>query len=251
VDGKRERDEKMNNEAGNEEARALFTIGSRKKKNRLLKNIALAKLIDSKVKSYMIEWKMSKTDAEKELGKRFGVSETQIRHFRKFLELPESVQKLFDPSGIETAYEISKWKNKEDIKILEEALTDYELARNDVRDIVRIKRKNPAMQVMECISLVLESRPIIKLITGIPHDTLQALIKASKTHKISVENLVEGIIRKILPSNSVMSFEMRGGLISISLKKEGFRALKNKAKELKIRLRDLADILSKNWLGAG
>jgi biotin operon repressor len=90
--------------------------------------------------------------SHKELAKKLGMSEESLRETLKLLELPGEVQQLVKEGKLkhEVAWRIASIRNpKDQIRIAKEVA---DLNAHDARDIVRIIRKNPNINIKEFVS---------------------------------------------------------------------------------------------------
>lgn len=227
-------------------AKLLLSVGTRKRW-RALDPITTANILD----------KLCKRSSQKEVARKIGVSSEQIRQFRCLLDLPKNVKKLVEDRkiGIDAGYRISLLKNEDEQEILAKAIIDRKVTSNEVRGIVQsLKKWNLNMPISECIELAIKYRRIIEeehlLVSRIRERTLNSLKERSEASGISVDDLLEGILKEtISPEEGFISANNFDYTILLALKKEGFNTFKAEAAKSNIKLNNLVDRLIERWLG--
>ena len=193
-----------------------------------------------------------------EVARRLGINkEGTLWVYLRLLNLPEKVQRDIKAGkiGMDSGYRISILKDPKEQEILADAITKYRLRSGEVKAIVQnLKRKNPELPIEECISLALKARPSITeehiIVTRIGTDTLELLKKKSQKEDLHVEELLKKSLLEPLALESISSLKLIDKTIIMSLGKEDFRLLKNKAQELKVKLENLIDVIVKRGLVA-
>ena len=118
--------------------------------------------------------------------------------------------------------------------------------------VQNLKKRNPELPIEECVRLALKARPSITeehiIVTKIGPDTLELLKKKSQKEEIEVEELLKNSLLELLSPQSVNSLKLIKTTVIMSLGKEDFRLLRNKAQEIRVKLENLIDVLVKRGL---
>lgn len=191
-----------------------------------------------------------------EVARRLGINrEGTLWVYLRLLNLPEKVQRDIKAGkiGQDTGYRISILKDPKEQEILADAVKKYHLRSGEVKGIVQnLKKRNPELPIEECIRLALKARPSITeehiIVTKIGTGTLEALKKKSQKEGIKVEELLKKSLLELLSPQGVNSLKLINTTVLMSLGKEDFRLLKNKAQEINVKLENLIDVLVKRGL---
>lgn len=190
-----------------------------------------------------------------EVARKADVSYEMIREFSAILKLPPSVQQLVRARAIdrvEIADELSKIAGADRQIKAAEIFASQKLTTKDVRDVVQYAKTNPDLSIEECVNRVLESKPIIEkryvVVMELQNYTLQTLDEESQKLTTSPQNLSKTIIEDALKLKNMMSFDMHGRVIAVTVGAEGFKTLKTETKKLRVNLENLADRIIQNWL---
>jgi len=187
---------------------------------------------------------------------RAHISAEMLREFGAIWDLPEEIKQMIQKdmiTSVDTAYRISRLKNREDDQIkLANAVVERKLSASDVRAVVEYKLKNPHVKIEQAIQRVLESKTRIVtrhiVIMELEKQTFEALRKEAERTKQTPENLAYAILSKKWDKHRILSFGMRGSDIIMKLSEEGFKSLQNQANIANIQLKDLADKELRNKL---
>lgn len=229
-------------------AKLLLTVGTRKKW-RALDLITAAEMLES----------LCRSSSQAEVARKLSVSSETIRQFRCLLKLPESVQKLVKARkiGLDAGYRISLMKDKHEQEILAKAIAEKQIKMKEWRGIIQsLKKRNPQMPISECIEIARKYRPIVEeehlVVIGLQRDTLNALKKRSEESGISTDDLLKGILTRIMQNTqNLMMVKIIDGAVLIALKKAGFQTLQAEAQKSKVKLENLMEVLVKKWLEKG
>lgn len=192
-----------------------------------------------------------------EVARRFGISEkSTLWVYLRLLTLPERVQDLVRAGklGMDVAYRISLLTDKREQEILADAIIEHRLTSNEVKGITQaLKKRNRNMPIEHAVSLTLKARPTISeehiVVTKVENDTFNALMKKSQEKQMPIEELVKKSLVEILPLSSLSSLKMVDTMVIISLGEEDYETFRAKAKEKKIRLENLVDLLARKEAG--
>ena len=128
---------------------AILYANFRGKKKKIHDWIYLAKLIEKLSKHY---------GSYQELAKKLGLNSETVRETLKLLELPKEVQDMVKEEKLkhEVAWRIESIKNKESQIRVARAVIGLDA--HNARDIVRIYRKNPEINIEEYVKNFKSSR---------------------------------------------------------------------------------------------
>jgi len=235
-----ERRDKLLDQLGSELRARLFDgIGSRRIK-RTMDPISVAEELERRGAS------------NEEWARALGVSAEMVREFRHILRLPEHIKSLVRDRriSIDKAYRLSKLKDKEAQQALAQFLAEQKIPAPVVREVVRLKNRNPDMPLAQCIDMALKSRPVREdkyvFVTSIEPSLRQVIEKeAQKRGKSSLELIKRVVVKSMLSEASILGFSMHDGLIVITLDRGGIEALRRKARELAAPLEELVSTLVK------
>lgn len=231
------------------EEKALAILASNlKRKKRNVDMLTISECID-----YLRELYGSLREVER----RAGVSSEMLREFllvKKLVERLPNLQRrieLREIDSVEVVEEIWKVKGIERQKELVENIARLKLATKDVRSVVQYVNASPNLSIENCIRRVLESKAIVEkrfmVVMELKNSTLEGLRKEAEKLSVSVEDLARSILEN-LKIKDIISYDMRGKLIALTVLEDGLKVLKEKAKELKIALEDLAETIINDWM---
>jgi len=140
---------KMGKDINEEKIIAILYANFRGKRKKVHDWIYLAKLMNKLSKHY---------GSYSELAKKLGLNPETVRETLKLLELPKEVQEMVKEGKLkhEVAWRIESIKNREAQIKVAEAVRDLDA--HNARDIVRIYRKNPEIDIEEYVRNFKSSR---------------------------------------------------------------------------------------------
>jgi hypothetical protein len=183
---------------------------------------------------------------KKELGslnavaKKIDLSNEMVREFWSMNFLSDGVKKLIRNRKIDLvdiAYRLSLLKNKENQLILAMKISEEGFSSKEVREIVSILRMNPKISIEQAISKYNEIKNIIRYKFIFPSKRLA--IYGKKIDNQSVSQDIKMKIERELGSNSVYECSIFGDFVMLILTENGFRSLRNKAKEKEATKKEL------------
>ncbi|MEW6608186.1 MAG: hypothetical protein AB1414_12205 [bacterium] len=225
------------------ETLAKISKGTKRKK-RNINDLEVAEEINS---LYMIYNSLAKVSSTVKL------SPEMVRQIKSLTTLEDEVKKLYRDGvlkGYDIGYRISKLRRKDQI-ILAKYILNKNILSKDVRAIVKDKIDNPEIPIEEVISKVIQSKDkrIYVAYLGIEKDTFENLLNELKNRDIT--KTIETIFKKVIPYESIASFELNGRVVILKVEREGLQKIRSKAKELSVPLAKLADVLVKEYLKEG
>lgn len=228
------------------EVKALAILASNlKRKKRNVDMLTIQECID-----YLREYYGSL----KEVEKRAGVSYEMLREFLNVKKLPNEIKLLVKSrkiDSVEIAEEILKVKGNKRQKELAENIARLKLSTKDVRDVVQYANTVLELSIDDCIRRVLESKAIKEkrymVVMELKNSTLERLRKEAEKLSVDIEDLAKSIFKNLKIQN-IISCDRHGKLIALTVPKNELKVLKEKAKELKITLEELAETAINEWL---
>jgi len=173
-----------------------------------------------------------------------------VRQIKSLLTLVSEVQDLYrcgQLKGYDIGHRISKLRKKDQIT-LARYVVNHGLSSDDVRAIVTYRINNPELRMREVISRVLESKDkriyVVYLVIG--ENTFRTL--SDKIKGRSEQKAVRSMFSGVVSNDLVAFFELKGRVVTMKVHKEGLKRLRTGAKELGVRLADLADALARKHL---
>ena len=234
----------MQDRESKEIARSLLSVGTRRKW-RPKDYITMAKEFEE------LRSKVSDT----EIARRFSVSSEMIREFRSLLKLSQDVQQLVKDGGVSLikGYQLSMLSDPNDQKTLALAIIEHKMPTPELREVVKLKRRNPTMPIEECIEAVLQTRPILEElhIVGmeIQDSTMKELCSVVELAGVKVADAVKDILRAGIPTlQGIESIVIRGNLALLQLDKDNFQKLEAKAQKEHLKIENLLEYLIGRWL---
>ena len=178
------------------------------------------------------------------------LSPEMVRQFVKLLSLTDEVKMLIKKgliNSIDIGYRISKLSKKDQI-ILAENVIGKRLSSEDVRNIVKYKIDNPSISITKAIKNMLDSkvRKIFVAYLGIDKNTNDRIDQKYRKKDKSV--LIKSLFEKLVGKENIVFFSLNGRVVLIKVSQEGLRRMKNKAKQSKIPLPKLANVLVREYL---
>jgi len=229
------------------EERALAILASNLKRKK--RNVDILTIAESAnyLKGLYKSWR--------EVARRADVSYEMIREFVAALKLPERAKQLVRARKIdrvEVVEELSKIKGDERQIEAAEVFSVERLTTEDIRSIVQYANANPDLAIERCVKRVLESKPIIErryvAVMELQDHTLETLREKAKGLSVTPEDLVRSIIEGQLRLRDIISYDMRGRVIAITVREEGLKVLREEARKLKLSLGELAETIIQDWL---
>ncbi len=225
-------------------ARSLLSIGTRKKL-RPKDYITMAKEFED----------LRHQISDKEIAHRFGVSSEMIREFRSLLKLPVAVQQLIKDGDITLVkgYQLSRLPRSDEQKTLALSAIEHKMSTPEVREVIKLKRRNPTKPLSQCIEIVLQTRPIIEElhIVGmeIQDTTMHKLRSEAGLSGRKSRDIIKDILYAGIPSlEKVESVVIKGNLALFQIDKNNFQRIREKAAIEQLPIGSLLDPLIINWL---
>lgn len=211
-------------------ARLLRSIGVGVQKKRPLTPIEVATEIE--------ELKKEINGTNSEVAERLHVDPKQILDFLKLLRLPSSIQHTLGYGRIDlgripftTGARISELDSKEDMKILANSVLDEDkvvIKKEEVQQLVNLKKRNPEKSIDECISQILKIRPRITtsylIVSDLKESIAENLEKKSKQIGKNLNDFALEILAKFFPEQSMEEVIIKDQkYIKIALTEEGYK----------------------------
>lgn len=196
--------------------------------------------------------------SQDEVARRFGISKKgTLWVYLRLVDLSDKVKDLVRARkiGQDASYRISLLKDPDEQGILADAVLDHNLNSSELKAIVQnLKKRNLELPIEECINLTLKARRKITeehiVITRIEADTFRMLKERSHKDGLPIEEFLKKILSKSLPTLNFSSLRLVNTAVIMSLGKEDFRLLKDKASRTKVKLEKVIDVLVKRGLAA-
>jgi len=184
-------------------------------------------------------------------GKIVKLSPEMVRQFIKVNHLDDKVKDLIKKgliTSVDICYRISKLSKNEQV-LLAKHIIDKSLNSDDVRAIVKFKINNPEIPIVKATEKVIQSKDkkIYVAYFGIEEDNFKKISKLIANKKIK-ESKIKSIFLNFIPAELIASFELNGRVVILKVYKDGVKKLRNKAKELKIPLPRLANVLVNKYI---
>ncbi|UCH93880.1 MAG: hypothetical protein JSV88_26935 [Candidatus Aminicenantes bacterium] len=178
------------------------------------------------------------------------LSPEMVREFLKINELEKEVKeliKLNKISSIDTSYRLSKIRGNDQILLAKE-IVSKNLSSDDVRGIVKFKIDNPGIPIEKVIHKVLESKDkkIYVAYLQIEEKTFEKF--SEKIKEKNKEEMIKSIFDNFIDPEHISSFDLNGRVVILKISRQGSKEIRNKAKELKVPLAKLADVLVNEYL---
>ena len=188
-----------------------------------------------------------------EVAKRLGVSEKgTLWVYLRLLDLPEKLQQLVKERkiGADAAYRLTIRLDKQEQSTLADAILRYGLKSDELKGIVQaLMKRNPDMAIEDAISLTIKAREQTTeehvVVTMIEDDSFVALDRKSKKTGIPVQELVKRALTEVLPESSLNSLKLNGHLVFLTLSAGDYKSLVSAARNRRIKLENLVDVLSR------
>lgn len=194
-----------------------------------------------------------------EVSERLSLDAKIIGQFLSLLSLPETVHGIIGWGytdkfrlAFTTASIIAELEDAYDQEILAKAAQISAFKKNEVQDVVSLKKRNKNKKIEECIESVLRFRPVIEkgymVITNIRPETIKRLRHAIKTYSIKIEDLIKQSMEVVLPYQSLSNVSVRENYVVLNLNDEGYKKFEKLPVDLNTDSHNVTDVCINKFL---
>jgi len=232
-----------------EYAKLLSSIGTHKRERPLLP-VEVAKRI-----------KILKDECTSlnEVSERLSLDAKLIGQFLSLLNLPETVHGIIGWGhtdkfrlGFTKASIIAELEDSNDQDILAKAAQISAFKKQEIRDVISLKKRNADKKIEECIESVLSFRPVIEkgymMITNIKPNTIKRLHSAIRGHSDKIEDLIKQSMETLLPLHSLSNVAIRENYVVLNLNEEGYKKFEKLPVELQTESHSVTDVCINKFL---
>ena len=183
----------------------------------------------------LIERMMGEGMSMQEVSERVSVKTDMLKQFLSLSKLPLEYQNTIvwgtsTDCGVSfsTATKIVRLEKQEDMKILLGASMEHKFTKNEIENIVALRRASRSLGMVDCIEKVKSIRvrvePKHMYVITVSRETMSKL-EASASHQTGAADMLREAVSDRLGSNNVLAVVVRGLRVVLSLNKEGAKQL--------------------------
>ncbi|MFH1718080.1 MAG: hypothetical protein ABIF19_12055 [Planctomycetota bacterium] len=171
--------------------------------------------------------------SRKTVAEKIGVSEEMLREFASVNRLSKSVKEMVKDghlTGIDVTYRISMLPKSEQLQVATEYVKG-QISGKDVRDVIALRKGNPKWKIQEVIERVKSSRDIT-------HYLIRFRISESAR-----KDILQSKFADILGDKNIVSLEINGKIVNLTVTEEGRKILQREAKKRRITKRKFINLM--------
>lgn len=225
-----------------EYAKLLKSVGTHQKE-RPLSPIQVAKDIEILLRDENIEI----------VSKRLGISPKQITEFLENLRIPKTTQNLIgwgaEPGRIpfSTGAKIAKLENEDEMDVLTKTTVEHDLKKQEVIDILELRKRNPGMSLSDCIERVLKFRPSVEkgyaVIIDIGKEELQYVLRIARDRETVPKKVLEDMLDKYIEHGQIRSVVLKERFVILTMSEPAYEAFEKLADKFMIAPKDILNAL--------
>jgi len=183
----------------------------------------------------LIQRMMGEGMSMQEVSERVSVKPDMLKQFLSLSKIPPEYQNAIvwgtsTDCGVSfsTATKIVRLEKQEDMKILLGASMEHKFTKNEIENIVSLRRASRSLDIADCIEKVKSIRvrvePKYMYVITVSRETMSKL-EACASHHTDAADLLRGAVSDRLGSNTVLAVVVRGLRVVLSLNQEGAKRL--------------------------